>query len=291
MLRVSEYDDGAAHARAEKRSMSNVSYKSVERMYGLVVKKVERQAGFGAESEVWEKKWSEDVGDGMVRSVVTHGTPRCNGFGAINDSVFKVESQVYTMETPRKIGEREVEVKNQANNQEDRLYLSEVILRSQMADDEVMSEYCKSEVNYMPIQTPMGTYKGDIVNGKMHGLGQIVDPHNFVVYDGGFKDNTFDGYGVLFNKQNMNANTANSTHIDKEVGFVDLNLVAHNWAKYEGIFKDDKKSKIGYWYFNNGDMYFGEFAEDKAEGYGVYSMADGHKIVGLWKSNKLTEAL
>lgn len=45
--------------------------------------------------------------------------------------------------------------------------------------------------------------------------------------------------------------------------------------KYEGTFKNNKKDGIGYLYFNNGEMFLGEFYGNEANGYGVYYKKNG----------------
>lgn len=46
-----------------------------------------------------------------------------------------------------------------------------------------------------------GEYRGDIFNGKLNGKGLIANKNKEVLYEGGFKDNNFDGFGVLYNPE------------------------------------------------------------------------------------------
>lgn len=53
-----------------------------------------------------------------------------------------------------------------------------------------------------------------------------------------------------------------------------------SWKKYEGTFKESKKEGIGCLYFENGDNFLGEFANDQVNGLGIFNMKEGDKILG-----------
>ena len=60
---------------------------------------------------------------------------------------------------------------------------------------------------------------------------------------------------------------------------------------YEGEWKDNKSHGQGTFFYladnkNKGDKYVGEYKDDKKSGYGTYSYADGDKYVGEWKDGK-----
>jgi hypothetical protein len=42
-------------------------------------------------------------------------------------------------------------------------------------------------------------------------------------------------------------------------------------------------------YFNNGDMYVGEFKEGRINGHGDYTFADGDKFTGQFENGKPVE--
>lgn len=44
-----------------------------------------------------------------------------------------------------------------------------------------------------------GEFRGDVFNGKLNGKGLIANKNKEVLYEGGFLDNNFDGFGVLYN--------------------------------------------------------------------------------------------
>ena len=59
----------------------------------------------------------------------------------------------------------------------------------------------------------------------------------------------------------------------------------NNGRRYEGYWKQNKKIK-GKLIYSNGDIYEGEFLNDKAHGYGIYTYIDGTKYEGNWKNDK-----
>lgn len=61
------------------------------------------------------------------------------------------------------------------------------------------------------------------------------------------------------------------------------------WERYEGTFKESKKDGIGCLHLKNGEIFLGEFFNDKANGLGVYYKEQEDKIVGMWKDNDLIQ--
>ena len=61
----------------------------------------------------------------------------------------------------------------------------------------------------------------------------------------------------------------------------------HAWKSYHGLFKENKKNGIGYLSFANGSIFLGEFVDDKANGLGIFYFTDGNKCSGEWAENKL----
>jgi len=59
-----------------------------------------------------------------------------------------------------------------------------------------------------------------------------------------------------------------------------------NGDVYEGQFKDDKKEGEGKYYYKNGNIYTGEFKNDIAEGKGTFFFLGGNKYVGDLKNGK-----
>ena len=69
--------------------------------------------------------------------------------------------------------------------------------------------------------------------------------------------------------------------------FYDLGLVGSNWLEYQGEYKNNLKHGYGIWKLGNGEIFEGQFIEDKAYGKGKYVSLSGEILVGLWKNNVL----
>jgi len=55
---------------------------------------------------------------------------------------------------------------------------------------------------------------------------------------------------------------------------------------YEGEWKQDKREGKGKWQYHNGDKYSGEWKGDMRHGHGVCVFADGTKYRGEWTQDK-----
>lgn len=106
-----------------------------------------------------------------------------------------------------------------------------------------------------------GLYKGEIVNGEMHGQGQFIF-NTGTKYEGSFKRNSMEGRGKL-------------TYINGKV--------------YEGTFKNNALEGPGACKWVNGDFYAGEFKEGKMHGRGCYIWKNGNRFEGIFENNRRTE--
>lgn len=102
-------------------------------------------------------------------------------------------------------------------------------------------------------------YKGQIKDGKMHGIGaQVwVDGSSYV---GNQKDNKSHGKGIS---------------------------IYANGDRYEGEWKDDKQHGKGMYIYANGDLYEGEWKDGKKHGKGIFIYTDGYRLEGVFKENSL----
>jgi len=63
-------------------------------------------------------------------------------------------------------------------------------------------------------------------------------------------------------------------------------ILLNNSFKYEGYFRFNKMSIYGRKYFKNGNVYSGEFINDKYNGYGIFDNSEDEiKYEGQWKNN------
>lgn len=301
--------------KEERPSNSNMSYKSIDNKYGLVVRKLERPSNFGNNGELYKSyifpnrkyfdinepvAFQANMFDNQSRGQsfqsaffdknnFPHEKNSFDDLSMTDNFIFlKVNADQYKPETEYALPLKAL------NKQEQELKASSSLHKSMTKEEEAQIHSHKLAYEPSVIVTNFGKYKGDIINGKMNGQGILSDSNNAVVYEGSFTDDMFDGYGVFCNPIGLAMNEKGGENfqvVEKEQIYKDLGYVGSNWQKYEGIFKNDKKHKIGFWHLTCGDIFLGEFSEDKASGYGVYTLANGFTITGIWKDNKLVETL
>lgn len=107
-------------------------------------------------------------------------------------------------------------------------------------------------------------YIGKYVGGQKNGPGKLLLP-NESEYDGNFKNNEFDGYGVYKTKT---YNYYGYFVEGKKNGKGKLEDLVTG-SVYEGEFADDKKNGYGEEHYKNGNIYKGEFKNGVKEGNGV----------------------
>ena len=135
-------------------------------------------------------------------------------------------------------------------------------------------------------------YEGDWKNDVMSGLGRLFYDSGSLAYEGGFLNNKVDGHGIMYNELIGQASQPKKASL--LLG--DLDLVQDDWISFEGVFKQDAKHGPGQWSLANGDVFSGEFANDKANGKGVYRISQRageaeQRLVGVWDKNKLAGIL
>lgn len=141
-----------------------------------------------------------------------------------------------------------------------------------------------SQITKFEIDMPgIGKYRGQTINGRFNGLGELFDKDGSLLYRGWFVDNEFEGVGLLLN-QEKEPNEADRIYYD-------LDKVQEAWEKFEGEFHHSKFNGVGHLFLLNRESFFGEFKAGKADGYGVYYLKNGAKLAGIWKYNKLVEKI
>jgi len=89
-------------------------------------------------------------------------------------------------------------------------------------------------------------YDGEFVEGKRHGKGKFLYAHGDM-YIGEFENNQFHGFGIHTRVDFLDATTLKV--------MVDF--------RYEGKHKHGKKDGLGLLFVGNGDVYDGQFRQDK----------------------------
>lgn len=118
----------------------------------------------------------------------------------------------------------------------------------------------KSE-NYGELEFDNGIYKGEVIDGEMHGEGDFIF-NTGTRYVGFFKNNIMEGKGKL-------------TYISGKV--------------YEGTFINNMLEGPGACKWENGDFYVGEFQKGKMHGKGCYIWDNGNRFEGIFEDNQRTE--
>ena len=100
-------------------------------------------------------------------------------------------------------------------------------------------------------------YQGDVdSNRKRHGNGKMTY-QNGNIYDGGWKNDSFDGQGILIYTENAPNNT-------------------YNYSKYEGEWKNGKMHGEGKMTFQDKRIYEGDWEDDEAT-------CDSYSVEGDWR--------
>lgn len=118
-------------------------------------------------------------------------------------------------------------------------------------------------------------YEGDLIDGKISGIGFFVDKQNNYLYSGGFIDGKPSGIGDYYNDNG-----------DSYFGEW-KNGVPNGYGKfktskydYEGMWADGKINGEGVIRYANGDVYDGEFIDNRRFGRGQYKFKNGNEYNG-----------
>ena len=148
-------------------------------------------------------------------------------------------------------------------------------------------------------------YKGQLVNGKGNGQGEILI-FNKMKYIGEFTDDIPNGKGVMVNLldgSEYNGDVKNGkkegrgilkfkdgTVYEGECKDDNYNgngiLKYFNGRKYEGSFKDGKMDGSGKFTWEDGKTYIGEYVNDKKQGHGKLIWNNNKYYEGSWVNNK-----
>ena len=148
-------------------------------------------------------------------------------------------------------------------------------------------------------------YIGQLVEGKKEGKGIIKNPNGDVIYDGFFRNDLYEGEGILkldngliysgnFLKGKRNGRGNLFSNEDKyryEGEWLDDQKSGRGTETYPdnscycGEFLNNKRNGKGDYYLNDGSIYQGEFTDDKIEGYGKLTWTENRVYEGQWKNN------
>lgn len=113
----------------------------------------------------------------------------------------------------------------------------------------------------------------------MDGFGTLYYAAGQVAYEGEWKEDKFDGKGIVYNEIPM--------AIGAEFDYTNFDNLGDYWTRYEGGFLDDNKEGFGTLYLTGGDRFEGEFKDDMVHGRGAYIHHNGQTFIGEWWNNRL----
>ena len=117
----------------------------------------------------------------------------------------------------------------------------------------------------------VGVYEGEVMEGYMSGFGVLYALDKTVLYEGEFEENNFSGVGIMHNKPEK---------LEEEFAF--NNRLPENWVRYEGLFASNKRQGYGELFFDDNSKFAGQFSDDEACGFGIFTLADGTAYSGNW---------
>ena len=128
-----------------------------------------------------------------------------------------------------------------------------------------------------------GTYEGELINNIKEGNGKFIY-NDGEFYIGQFKNNKFNGKGVIFYDKNKIKYEGDFLN-DKYNGLG--TLFYKNGEFYIGQFKDGKKNGKGTEYYKDKKIkYKGEFSNDLYNGNGKFVYQNGNYYIGQWLEGK-----
>ena len=104
------------------------------------------------------------------------------------------------------------------------------------------------------------TYTGETNLNFTGKYGIYINYNTGITYEGEWKNNRKEGYGVELYKDN---------------------------SFYEGEFHYGSKQGIGKYYWSDGSVYEGQWVNNTLEGYGIYKFKDGSYCWGEWYENQI----
>lgn len=144
------------------------------------------------------------------------------------------------------------------------------------------------------------TYFGQVKNGKAYGNGRLFDENGNLIYQGEFKNSSYDGKGKQYLIENEQGKEVSVLCYegDFEKGkysgkgkFYFTSGERKGELVYEGDFYESNYNGQGTLYYSKDHTYKGGFAESKKHGFGkeIYTSSEGKEVViyGTYSNDKL----
>ena len=113
----------------------------------------------------------------------------------------------------------------------------------------------------------------------MEEYGTLYYPNGQVAYEGEWKNDEFDGKGVVYNDA--------PSVLRRAFDYTNFNLLDEEWISYQGELRRDSKEGTGILLLTNGEVFEGQFSSDMVHGDGSFKRINGNLIKGCWEEGKL----
>ncbi|KAK2949729.1 putative MORN repeat protein [Blattamonas nauphoetae] len=161
-----------------------------------------------------------------------------------------------------------------------------------------------------------GRYDGDLVNHRPHGKGKYLFPNRYFLYDGNWNHGKMHGQGRLYFGQS-GADFYEGSFVDGQIEGEGIRVWADGrvykggfsngefsgkgtftrygrdddgdavvLSQYEGHWKDNQYSGLGYLIDEEGTSFNGQFSAHKLNGQGTATFRNGNEYKGEWRDGK-----
>ncbi|CAK82396.1 unnamed protein product (macronuclear) [Paramecium tetraurelia] len=124
-------------------------------------------------------------------------------------------------------------------------------------------------------------YVGSVNQGLKHGKGILYFKKGGPQYEGHFKNDQYDGQGILYNENPVFEDQINYSLL-REV------QIKGYWRTYKGEFKNGQKCGQGIWDLTNNAEFEGFFDMDLPNGEGYIKRTNHDYFTGKWENGELT---
>ena len=131
------------------------------------------------------------------------------------------------------------------------------------------------------ISTAKGSYSGQVLDGKAHGLGvrTFSSTSDLLKYEGGWQLDIFHGFGTLIYRDGREYKGNWSNGRKNGPGMFKFSKS----ESYDGNWLDNQPNGFGTYIFSNGDYYVGAFKNGQKHGNGKYFHQDGKIYEGQFR--------
>jgi hypothetical protein len=79
--------------------------------------------------------------------------------------------------------------------------------------------------------------------------------------------------------------------LDSPFDYTNFELLEDYWEYYEGMLVRDTKEGRGMIKLSNGELFEGDFHNDRIQGFGKFHTIDGGTIEGIWRESRLIKII